>query len=381
MLFLWILGDNVEDRLGHVGYAAFYLASGLAASGAHILMTSHPELPTLGASGAVSGVLGAYVVFFPRHRVRLFLWLFFFVDIYRIPAIWWIGIWAAEQFLLTAMDAGGGVAYAAHAGGFLVGGLVGALVRLGMGDRLPDVPLPESLRSSSRNRPSRGPLVTLDEEPAVVFLDDAELRWCVLRLGDDLPALGEPADLVAAETGEPTAQVVRRLRATRGMLAKGLDRAAAERLQRELRRIGVPVALALDHPTNRPPAPDRAAAAEWDEDLLRLRVSTGVVEIPWSAPFLYVGARVAGEDVVDVFVNRRTAYRITDRGPSSTVDLAAFARAVVDFRQGAVLNEGIRVLAGNGAWAWLAFSRPADYDDYLFWLYNLILSRVPIHRG
>ena len=381
MLFLWIFGDNVEDRLGHLGYAVFYLASGLAAGAAHVLTTAHPELPTLGASGAVSGVLGAYVVFFPRHRVRMLLWFFFYAEVFRIPAFWWIGFWALQQVVMHAVAADGGVAYAAHLGGFGVGFLVAGLVRVALGGRLPRLPLPESLRGSSRSGPSRRPVVTLDEEPAVVFLDEPGQRWCLLRLDDELPGLAGIGEAVGLATGESPDAVERRLQATRGMIARGLDRAAAERLQRELRRFGLNAALALDHPTNRPPDPARVEAVAWDDESLRLRVLGETIAVPWSAPFLYVGARVGGEDVIDVFVNRRAAFRIADKAAFEEGDLERLARAVVEYRQGAVLNEGVRVLAGNGAWGWLAFRQRSDYDDYLFWLYNLVLSRVPLHRG
>src|SRR6185436_19095698 len=101
MLFLWIFGDNVEDRLGHVGYTVFYLVSGLAASAAHILSNPASDLPTLGASGAISGVLGAYIVFYPRAHVKTFIWLgIFFADVVRTPAFLWIGLWIGQQILL-----------------------------------------------------------------------------------------------------------------------------------------------------------------------------------------------------------------------------------------------------------------------------------------
>jgi membrane associated rhomboid family serine protease len=124
MLFLWIFGDNLEDRLGHVRYLAFYLLTGVLAAGAHVVTTfvtdANPFIPCLGASGAISGVLGGYLLLFPRRRVRVIL----LQVITTVPAIVAIGLWFAFQILSgLASPAGqaGGVAYAAHVGGFIAG--------------------------------------------------------------------------------------------------------------------------------------------------------------------------------------------------------------------------------------------------------------------
>ena len=130
MLFLWIFGDNVEHRVGHLVYLAFYLAAGVVASLAQIMVSPDSYIPTLGASGAISGVLGAYLVMFPGNRV-LVLFLRFPV---WVPAIVAIGLWAAFQFInglgaaaVTAET--GGVAYMAHIGGFIAGVVAGFFFR------------------------------------------------------------------------------------------------------------------------------------------------------------------------------------------------------------------------------------------------------------
>jgi membrane associated rhomboid family serine protease len=140
MLYLWIFGDNVEDRLGHVWYLLFYLACGLAANGAQIAATvlTHGDLNVLnlGASGAIAGVLGAYLVFYPGSRVNTLIFIGVFFTIARVSAFVVIGFW----FLLQLVDAfisigpassstGGGVAYFAHVGGFLLGLLIALIVR------------------------------------------------------------------------------------------------------------------------------------------------------------------------------------------------------------------------------------------------------------
>jgi membrane associated rhomboid family serine protease len=117
MIFLGIFGDNVEDKLGHIPYLLFYLVCGIAAAVLHVYTTGDPEIPTLGASGAVSGVLGAYIVFFPGHPVRMLVFPF---GIMSTPAFVWIGIWFAEQVVFARM-AKTGVAWYAHIGGFIAG--------------------------------------------------------------------------------------------------------------------------------------------------------------------------------------------------------------------------------------------------------------------
>ena len=119
MLFLWIFGDNLENLLGHVRYAVFYLLCGIAAALAQIVMDSDSIIPMLGASGAISGVLGGYVLLFPQRQVRAIIFNF----LTTVPAFVAIGIWIVYQIVLGYMsDPGtGGVAYAAHIGGFIAG--------------------------------------------------------------------------------------------------------------------------------------------------------------------------------------------------------------------------------------------------------------------
>ena len=128
MLFLWVFGDNVEHRVGHGLFVAFYLLVGLIATVAQILVNPESVIPTLGASGAISGVLGAYFVMFPTNRVNVFL----LRGVVPVPAIVAIGMWAALQVLAGFGDLSGeagGVAYAAHIGGFLGGAAAGLLFR------------------------------------------------------------------------------------------------------------------------------------------------------------------------------------------------------------------------------------------------------------
>ena len=123
MLYLWIFGDNIEDTLGHIPYLIFYLAAGLAAAGAQIMVDTQSQVPMVGASGAIAGVLGAYLVLHPQSRIRTLV-IYFFITVIRIPAVLLLGFWFFLQFFsgLGSLGAqGGGVAYWAHIGGFAMG--------------------------------------------------------------------------------------------------------------------------------------------------------------------------------------------------------------------------------------------------------------------
>ena len=129
MWYLWIFGDNVEDRVGHGRFIVFYLLCGIAAAMGQIVMDPSSELPTIGASGAIAGVMGAYFVLYPHSRVlTLIPWIF--LQIVEIPAIVLLGFWFLMQFLsagaiavTSSSHGGGGVAFAAHVAGFLVGAI------------------------------------------------------------------------------------------------------------------------------------------------------------------------------------------------------------------------------------------------------------------
>jgi membrane associated rhomboid family serine protease len=137
--FLWVFGNNVEDRLGFFGFGLFYLVTGAAAAGAQVLVDPSSSVPMVGASGAISGVLGAYLVFFPRAWVISFVpWI---VPILPIPAVVFLGFWFVVQAwagvgsLMAGTAGAGGVAWWAHAGGFLAGVCIALLLPRGGGRR------------------------------------------------------------------------------------------------------------------------------------------------------------------------------------------------------------------------------------------------------
>jgi len=121
--FLWLFGDNLEDFLGRFTYVIFYLVTGLAAGAVHVFLNPSSEIPTIGASGAISGVLGGYLVLYPKIRIKTLLVLGWIIDVIYVPAIFFLGLWFVMQL---AGGAGGdvGVAFGAHVGGFVAGVLL-----------------------------------------------------------------------------------------------------------------------------------------------------------------------------------------------------------------------------------------------------------------
>jgi membrane associated rhomboid family serine protease len=140
MLFLWVFGDNIEHRIGAFRFFVFYIACGVAAALAHIWFSPLSSIPTVGASGAISGVLGGYLLMFPRNRVYVLTW----GGVATVPAVFMLGLWILMQFvsqvgdIATTGDTGGesgGIAYVAHIGGFIVGMILAPLLGLGQGQK------------------------------------------------------------------------------------------------------------------------------------------------------------------------------------------------------------------------------------------------------
>lgn len=123
MLFLYIFGDNIEDEMGHFGYLGFYLACGLLSAGAHVVSAPFSPVPTVGASGAIAGVMGGYLLLYPKAKVDILIIFIVFFRILPIPAWIMLGLWLGMQFIggVGTDPTEGGVAYWAHAGGFIAG--------------------------------------------------------------------------------------------------------------------------------------------------------------------------------------------------------------------------------------------------------------------
>jgi membrane associated rhomboid family serine protease len=391
MWFLWIFGDNVEDRLGHLGYILFYFVCGLAADAAHIMSNPTSDIPTLGASGAISGVMGAYALLFPRQAVKTLI-LFWTVTIIRTPAFIWIGLWFAQQVLLNLLTRGGsGVAYLAHIGGFIAGGAIALAVKAaGKAWPSPNRELPPQDDQADVHR---RPFLPVPDEPEIEWLDDPGDSYSVLRLDLDPSVIGQIAEIVRSVTGEDPSDVAERLKITRGMIARRIPRGAAENIQRDLHGRGIPSAKILHNRANLPPSATPVESVSWDARYLRFRTGDQIVQLPWPSPFLWIGSRSEGQAFIDVFVNRRTAFRVRDARSTLLTEVDAsgrselsrsfpdFARALLGSAAGADLNEGITIAAEQSAWGGLDFPEHSDYDDYVFWLYNLTLARSTRARG
>ncbi len=136
MLYLYIFGDNIEDRLGHARYVVFYFLCGMFAGAAQTLTAAGSNLPMVGASGAIAGVLGAYALFFPTARVVTLVPIFFFLQVIEVPAILLLAVWFLWQFFSGVATLGhgaaqvGGVAFWAHVGGFVIGMILAPTLRL-----------------------------------------------------------------------------------------------------------------------------------------------------------------------------------------------------------------------------------------------------------
>ena len=133
MLFLWIFGNNVEDRLGPLRYIAFYVAAGIVATLAHVAAQPSSTVPVIGASGAIAGVMGAYLIWFPHAQVRTLLFLGFFILFPTIGARWLLLFWFVSQFFVNPND---GVAWVAHVGGYVFGVVIALLLRRSSGGPL-----------------------------------------------------------------------------------------------------------------------------------------------------------------------------------------------------------------------------------------------------
>jgi membrane associated rhomboid family serine protease len=128
LLFFWVFGNNVEDSMGRIRFLVFYLLCGVIAAGTHVLLDPTSPIPTVGASGAISGVLGAYLVLYPHVRVRMLFWFLLFIRVFRVPAwavlLWWF-FWQVisglPQLMTVNREVSGGVAVWAHIGGFIAG--------------------------------------------------------------------------------------------------------------------------------------------------------------------------------------------------------------------------------------------------------------------
>ena len=151
MWSLYIFGDNVEDHLGHFRYLLFYFLCGLASGASHLILNLHSNIPTIGASGAIAGVMGAYFILHPRSKILTLIPIFFIPYFLEIPAYFFLGFWFVLQFINAAGSHGqaGGVAWWAHIGGFIFG-----IIFLKIFDAIPGAAAPETIREATKRKRS-----------------------------------------------------------------------------------------------------------------------------------------------------------------------------------------------------------------------------------
>jgi membrane associated rhomboid family serine protease len=390
MLFLWIFGRMAEERLGRSGYVLFYLVSGLAAAFLHIVTAEDREVPLIGSSGAVSGTIGACLIFCPRAHVKMLFW-FLTMGTFMVPVTFWAILWFFEQAWFSSL-ALGGTSYYAHVGGFAAGAAIAWI--LGLAPFLRRArPAPLEPKDAASLMEPRRPFAHAADEGDPAFLDDSIDAYAVVTLREAGPDAPRIARAAAGIVGAPKESLEAGLRSTLGVVARRIPRASAERLRRDLQALGIGSALVADQPANHPPEPSPVDAASWDDRLLRLRIGNQVVPIPWSSPFLSVAARLDGPPFIDLFLSRRSAYRIQrkpglaltrvdpHRRSEEAVDLAGLAQDLERLREGTGNDEGMRLLAAGGEALAPAFGGPSAYDDYLFRAYHLARAGNPVRRG
>ncbi|MCI0341156.1 MAG: rhomboid family intramembrane serine protease [Planctomycetales bacterium] len=420
MLFLWIFGDNVEDKLGRVWYPVFYIGCGVAAAVAHFAMHHGSSVPVVGASGAVAGVLGMYAVLFPNHQIKIFYFFaWFWWGTFFISAKWALGIWFAGQALMTALleRAGvGGVAYLAHIGGFVVGAGLGFLLKERL---LAGAPPP---RARPRVTPlwgrGRPPLPdALDERGAPVYSREAPARvveapppprpagwrrggagaWAVLASSDEAADPAAAGRVLAEATGRPPDDVARDLGEARGFLGRGLAEADARERVRALAKAGI-AATARDEATLRE-LPSLAEASrvlllahgvQAETNLGFLECSYGEIVLLAAGLARRAGAEEFGDEgsyalvltafLLDgprlLFVEDETVGKLVREGwgVAQGLNLRALAVALVNRAPVADRNRGVEILLGSQRhldWTGLTFDGFSSYEGYTAWLWQV----------
>ncbi len=407
MLFLWIAGDNVEERLGHWWYAVVYLGCGAAAMLAHLLIHLGAPIPVVGASGSIAGVLGMYLVFFPNAQIKLLYW-FFFVGVWYVSAKWAIGVWFAINVvsaLLAQGSTGGGVAYFAHVGGFVAGLAVAYFVKTKIEQGTPPPRRARAPRRAPVPSPGRTP-DGIDAQGRPFYSDPQPSAaaggwqrgpagsWVVLAASD--AALHDPRALerhVAGATGRGVPDVAQSLRAERGFLARGLEQAQARALVQSLNRAGV-ASLARDESSLRalPPLAE-VYRALFSRDGVEADSSTGMLRFQFGDLALAVVGRVrrSGSNLRPnyafvmtlflrngprlLFVEHDTVGKVArGAGMASGLPLRGQAVWVLNHAPAAARNGGIESLAGGGRqvdWEPYTFEGFAAYEAYTAWLWQV----------
>ncbi|MHC5020179.1 MAG: rhomboid family intramembrane serine protease [Planctomycetota bacterium] len=418
MLFLWILGDNVEERLGHVWYAIVYLACGVVAMLAHLLLNLGAPVPVVGASGCISGVMAMYVFFYPDAQIKVIYW-FFFIGVMYISAKWLIGFYIVMDVISainTPPGVGGGVAHFAHIGGFAAGLGVAAFVRFKIEEGAP------APRRAPPPRPSRRGAVLgspFAPQPTVAVPDGIDAdgnpvylspppkpgatggwasgpagSWVVMSSMDapfrDLRAVEQA---VAESTGRSLPDVAEAMRRERGFFGTGLREPQARELVKALNRLGI-AAVARDAGTLRPLPPlAEVRRALFSKSGIEADSSAGMLRCAFDDVTLAVVGRVrrTGSSFRPnyalvmtlflrggprmLFIEHDTVVKVSHgAGLARGLPLRGQAVWVLNHAPAAGRNGGIEQLSvgkSRAEWDWFTFEGFGAYESYTAWLWQV----------
>lgn len=417
MLFLWIAGDNVEDRLGKGGYIFFYLACGFAASMTHFLFNIGSIVPCIGASGAIAGVMGAYFLLCPRNQVKVFYWIWFYIGTFYISARVAVGFWFVEQVIMFLIYRKSGVAIDAHIGGIIFGFLVTlALIKARIASPYLAVERHTgSFRKASpfahdhRGRPfiqspGSSPYSRYSDQRHL-FRNEPEQREDWLSDSYAAPAYtpswqqaapvsglftviaGRPiggkaqqiAPTVASFTGNTPEQAARNLHADYGVLARRVPGSLAASLQASLMQFDVPVIMMRSEETvDLPPARELSDLAPGSMGVI-LYFDGGSLGKRREEIFLAVCGKVAGRLILDIYAYQPwTRFRISEGSAAFRHPTEENIRNIMTRilrAQNIPVNRGVKALVDGGGWEGATYVSHDDFDRYCYWLIQVVNAR------
>ena len=416
MLFLWITGDNIEGRLGHIGYFIFYLTAGLAATMAHYVSDMTSAIPSLGASGAISGVLGAYFILCAKNKIKVFYWIWFYIGVILVPARLAIGFWILQQVILAMVVTSGaetGIAVWAHIGGIVFGlAIIFLLVKSKLVTRetisvqyksyrrrptemfrrknaaFSAWESPYATYSRQRNlfgqEPAPQPASTPGPPTAIPIGGESAGYYSVITLKPWKNNSENVVDAVATFRGLPFSTISRDLRDRSGVLATDLHIKEAQHLADKLRTCGTP-ALAM----SKADLLDLPPVYRLDNIVANnagFTVYSGGRSLSkqYKDVFLIVCAQVPGPGesgqklvVVDLFVYLPWArFRLMEGGSAFPYSQPANIRSAISqmlhFGGHLPVNRGVRTLINGGDWSPMALGSVEEFDRYAYWLIQVV---------
>jgi membrane associated rhomboid family serine protease len=409
MLFLWVAGDNVEDRLGKAGYAIFYLACGYVASLTHYALNAQSTAPLIGASGAIAGVMGAYFLLCPRNQVKIFVW-FIIIGVFYIPARIVVGLWFFLQlFLFLVAGQGTGVAFDAHLGGIIFGFLA-TLVITQLRIATPYIATERYAATLRRGKPFSqyytggytNPYAQYSNQRGI-FTEQPEQRpdwisnaytapsytppWQQTRtglftviaqkpIGGKIEAIAPVVASLLHTSPEDTANM---LKANYGVIVKGVPGETAYSLEASLAQIGVTaLPLGEEFTIDLPPVKELQGLTPGNLNFT-LYLDQFSLTKKYEEIFLIACGNVAGVPTVDIYVYQPwTRFRIREGSAvfeqPALPNIRNILARMLSARSIAV-NRGVKTLVDGGDWADASFTSQEDFDRYCYWLIQVVNAR------